>query len=176
MKYKLHYGWCTGRRFTAATCTTTATPHEIFIPKGITLYWSRPSGVTNADISLALFVSGICQNPFRRSTLVAYFACPMLSMQSSIRGLGNECFRDRIYFTIVCSHTKCSIRFWYKNTRRTPVTFAWFNKDIVQQILNFFPEILLCRVHCIWMLFDRLWTVNINIIKDFVSPGWNVRK
>ena len=31
---------------------------------------------------------GICQNPLSRSNLVTYLACPLFSMQSSIRGMG----------------------------------------------------------------------------------------
>jgi hypothetical protein len=31
---------------------------EFFMSKGITLYWYRPSGVTKADISLALLDKG----------------------------------------------------------------------------------------------------------------------
>ena len=27
------------------------------------------------------------------------------------------CFGNRIYFTVVCTHAKCPIRFWYQNTR-----------------------------------------------------------
>ena len=69
-------------------------------------------------------------------------------------------FGDRIYFTIVSAHTKCSVRFWYKNARRTPFTLTRFYEVIVQEILNFFPEILLfCRVHSVWMLFHRFWTI-----------------
>ena len=42
----------------------------------------------NAEIYLALPVRGICQNPFRRSNLVIYFEFPILSIQSSILGMG----------------------------------------------------------------------------------------
>ena len=52
-------------------------------------------------------------------------------------------FCDRIYFSIVCAESKCPIRFWHKYTRRTPFTLTRFYKVIVQQVLNFFPEILL---------------------------------
>ena len=38
--------------------------------------------------SLALSVRGINQNPFRRSNLVIYFEFPILSIQSSILGMG----------------------------------------------------------------------------------------
>ena len=66
------------------------------------------------------------------------------------------CFGDRIYFTIVRTHAKCPIRFWYKNTRRTPFTLTRFYKVIVQQVLNFFSEnLLFYRVHSVWMLFHR---------------------
>ena len=66
------------------------------------------------------------------------------------------CFGNRIYLTVVRSHAKCPIRFWYKNTRRTTFALARFYKVIVQQILNFFPEILLFyRVHSVWMLLHR---------------------
>ena len=47
-----------------------------------------PSGVTKAEISLARSVSGTCQNPLSKSNLVTYLARPILSMQSSIRGIG----------------------------------------------------------------------------------------
>ena len=62
---------------------------EFFIPNGITLYWNNLSGVTNAEISYALFVRGICQNPLSRSNLVPYLACPILSIQTSVSGMGN---------------------------------------------------------------------------------------
>ena len=53
----------------------------------------------------------------------------------------------RIHFSVVSAHTKCSIWFWHKNTRRTPITLASLNKVIVQQILNLLSEILqFCRV------------------------------
>ena len=66
------------------------------------------------------------------------------------------CFCDRIYFRVVCTHTKCRIRFWYKNTRRTPFTLTRSYKVIIQQILNFFSEnLLFYRVHSVWMLFHR---------------------
>ena len=65
-------------------------------------------------------------------------------------------FGDRIYFTIVCTHAKCPIRFWNKNTRRTPFTLTRshypanielllgefvvlqgsFCMDVVSQVLN----------------------------------------
>ena len=52
-------------------------------------------------------------------------------------------FCDRIYFSVVCAHSKCPISFWHKYTRRTPFTLTMFYKVIGQQVLNFFPEILL---------------------------------
>jgi hypothetical protein len=63
---------------------------EFFIPNGMTLYWNKPSGVSNAEISFALSVSGTCQNPFKRSNLITYLAFPMRYIQSSILGIGNE--------------------------------------------------------------------------------------
>ena len=56
------------------------------------------------------------------------------------------CFGDRIYFTVVCTHAKCPIRFWYKNTRRTPFTLTGFYKVIIQQILNFISENFLAHL------------------------------
>ena len=87
-------------------------------------------------------------------------------------------FCDRIYFRVVRTHAKSSIRFWHKNTRRTPLTLTRFYKVIVQQILYFFPEILLFyRIHSVWMLFHRFRTFNnVNIMIDFISSEWIVRK
>ena len=66
------------------------------------------------------------------------------------------CFGDRIYFTVVCTHAKCSIRFWYKDTRRTPFTLTRLYKVIIQQVLNFISEnLLFYRVLSVWMLFHR---------------------
>ena len=66
------------------------------------------------------------------------------------------CFGDRIYFTVVRTHAKCPIRFWNKNTKRTPFTLTRFYKVIIQQILNFFSEnMLFYRVRSVWMLFHR---------------------
>ena len=48
------------------------------------------SGVQKAENSLARSVRGTCQYPFRRSNLLTNFAVPILSMQSSIRGIGYE--------------------------------------------------------------------------------------
>ena len=61
------------------------------------------------------------------------------------------CFGDRIFFTVVCTHAKCAIRFW-----RTPFTLTRFYKVIIQQILNFNSEnLLFYRGHSVWMLFHR---------------------
>ena len=50
--------------------------------------------------------------PISRSNFVTYLACPMLSIQSSIRAMGNvSVFGNRSYFTVVHTHAKCPIRF-----------------------------------------------------------------
>ena len=63
---------------------------KCFIPKGIALCWYSPFGVANSEHSFALSVNGISQNPFNKSNFDIYFECPILSMQSSILGIGNE--------------------------------------------------------------------------------------
>lgn len=48
-------------------------PAEAFTsPNGITLNWSRPSGVWNAVISLADFSNGRCQYPLHKSSFETY--------------------------------------------------------------------------------------------------------
>ena len=47
---------------------------EFFIPNDITLYRYSPSGITNDEISFALFVNGICKIILSRSNFVAYLA------------------------------------------------------------------------------------------------------
>ena len=85
----------------------------------------------------------------------------MLSMQISIRGMG-KVFVLVTEFTLRQSveirnvNAKCPMKFWYKNTRRTPFTLTRFYKVIIQQILNFFSEnLLFCRVHSAWIVFQR---------------------
>ena len=56
----------------------------------MTLYWYNPFDVTNAETRFAHSVSGICQYPFSKSNLLTNLAGPILSMQSSIRGMGYE--------------------------------------------------------------------------------------
>lgn len=56
-----------------------------FRSKGITVYCINASGVTDAEMSDARRVKGTCQ--YR---LVIHVAGPTLSVQSSIRGKGNE--------------------------------------------------------------------------------------
>ena len=58
------------------------------MPKGIMRYWNRPYGVTNADTSLAFSVKGTCQYPLSKSNLLTYLEWPILSIQSSILGIG----------------------------------------------------------------------------------------
>ena len=60
------------------------------MPKAITVYCRKWSGVTKAEISEAREVKGTCQYPFNRSNFVMNTAGPMLSIQSSILGSGKE--------------------------------------------------------------------------------------
>ena len=60
------------------------------IPKAITVYCGKWSGVTNEDIGDDRGVGGTCRCPFSKSSLVIKVAKPILSTQSSIWGKGNE--------------------------------------------------------------------------------------
>ena len=78
---------------------------NFFIPNGITLYWYNPSRGTNAEIFLTLFVIGISQSSLRRLNLVMYFVFPILSIQSSILGMGKESFfTQTIDLSVIGAH------------------------------------------------------------------------
>ena len=89
-----------------------------------------------------------------------------------------ELEKEKMHYDIKMKELELSIRFWHKYTRRTPFTLTRFYKVIVQQILNFFPEILLSfRMKSIRMLFHRFCSFNnVYIMVDFIGSGWNVRK
>ena len=80
----------------------------------------------------------------------------MLLIQSSIRGMGNVSVfvTDFTYGSpYTCEKFHQTLAREYKENS---IHLARFYKVIVQQILYFFPEILLFyMIHSVWMLFHR---------------------
>ena len=86
-------------------------------------------------------------NLLRRSNFVTYLAFPTLSMQSSIRGIGNvSALVTLIYLfshtnSIDGTHSVTPIWFRNKYTGRTPTTVTWLDEVLLVQILNLFLEV-----------------------------------
>ena len=122
---------------------------------------------------LILFCGRICQNPFRRSNIVTYLAFPILSIQSSILGIGKLSVLLKELTFLKSVHIRyVPSGFGTRIQGETPFTLAWYLKFIVKQILIFFSEIFLFNRVSVWMLFHIHWIINVHIMKYFVWPKW----
>ena len=117
-------------------------------------------------ITTFLHQSTACTSVTSVNSQLVEFARILLKDRISLQILLDRCFQcnhpfwvlemsRRIHLSIVSAHTKCSIWFRHKNTRRPPITLTWLNKVIVQQLQNLLSKILQFHgIHSIWMLFN----------------------
>ena len=92
------------------------------MPKGMTQYWNRPFGVTNADTSLVLSVKGTCQYPFSNAHISG-----MADFVDTFIYLGNQiriCLGNRIDFQY--RNSRCHL-IWHQHTGKTPLAVTGFN-------------------------------------------------
>ena len=152
---------------------------EFFIPFGITLYWYSLSGVTNAEISFAMSVCGIFQNRLSRLKFRNIFwivQCYWCSHRFEEWEMFPFLWHNLTYGSLYTC--KMPHQVLVQECKRSPFTLTRFYKVIIQQILNLFSEnLLFYRVHSVWMLFHRFWTISkFNIMLSFVSFVWNNQK
>ena len=92
---------------------------EFFMPKGITLYWYKPCGVANAEISFARSLKGICQNAFNKSNFETYSVlCITNFIDTVVHPWNGKCVRfcEVIDLSVIGAHAIAAIRFGNENT------------------------------------------------------------